>query len=88
MNVSRAVDIRTVSDYHMYGWAYNYIVSGNFENFVLGMGIYIVFYKGFYVFYVYLRVLGGWAYILFLWHFKNFAKRTTIYIDTYGSPTL
>ena len=43
-----------------------YIVSENFENFVLGMGIYIVFYKGFYAFYVYLSVLGGWAYIFFL----------------------
>ena len=65
-----------------------YIVSENFENFVLGMAIYIVFYKGFYAFYVYWSVFGGWAYILFLSHFKKFAKRTTIYIDTYGSPTL
>ena len=65
-----------------------YIVSENFENFVLGMGIYIVFYKGFYVFYVYLSILGGWAYILFLSHFNNFVKRTTIYIDIYDGPTL
>ena len=64
-----------------------YTVFEILNNFVLGMGIYTVFYKGVSVFYVYWSVFGGWAYILFWGHFKKYAKSTTIYTGIYGSPT-
>ena len=56
----------------------------NLDNFVFGMGIYIVFYKGFIAFYV------CWMgiYYMFCGHFGNFVKSTTIYTGKSGSPVL